>query len=80
MYRYIFVLFVFYFTSHIQAQEFLVDKQLITDFSGTPIYSRLVEEIEGNETWKEEFRYLDDIEMYWITYISDGLRGKRAVS
>lgn len=59
-----------------QAQEskLLISKSNISDFSGTPFYTRLVDE-EGNEvTWKKEYKYLDSIEIYTILYWSDGLK------
>ncbi|WP_082316489.1 S9 family peptidase [Mangrovimonas sp. ST2L15] len=59
-----------------QAQEtnLLLKQNLISDFSQTPIYSRLTENINGKTEWKEAFKYIDSIDIYSITYLSDGLK------
>lgn len=69
--------FLFIFTN-IQAQEtkLLIEQNLITDFSDTPFYSKITEEKDGKLKWKKRFRYLNDIEIYGITYLSDGLKVK----
>jgi len=68
-----FVLFLF---SNCAAQEnnLLVRKSLINNWSDYPIYPRLVDDVNKVNQWKEEFKYLDDIDVYGITYMSDGLR------
>jgi dipeptidyl aminopeptidase/acylaminoacyl peptidase len=60
---------------HCKAQDsgIIVESRSIDDLSGYPIYPRLVDE-EGN--WKPAYQYLDSIEIYGITYLSDGLRVK----
>lgn len=62
--------------SNCQAQEnnLLINKSLITDWSKYPIYQRLIDENNGKKEWKEKYRYLDSIEVYGITYLSDGLK------
>lgn len=67
--------FLLVFTSS-QAQEkkLLLKQTLISDLSKTPIYSRLTEEVNGKTEWKENFNYLDSIDIYAITYLSDGLK------
>jgi len=52
----------------------LVDQTLISDWSGYPVYQSLIEGGSDGNVWKEEFRYLDSIDVYWITYLSDGLK------
>lgn len=59
-----------------QTNKLLLDEKLISDLSETPIYSRLIDEVDGKTQWKEEFKYLDSIEIYSITYLSDGLKVK----
>lgn len=61
-----------------QAQEpgLLVQKSLISDWSEYPVYPQLTEDLDGNKVWKEEYRYLDSIDVYGITYMSDGLKVK----
>lgn len=74
--RYIILLaFIFTFTNcHSQETKLLLRQELISDLSKTPIYPRLTEEVDGQIKWKENFKYLDSIEIYSITYLSDGLK------
>ena len=67
------LLWVLIFSS-CQAQEskLLIKEALISDWSEYPIYNKLVEG-DGPE-WKEKYKYLNDIEVYRITYMSDGLK------
>ncbi len=62
--------------SNCKAQEskLLINKILITDWSKYPIYPRLTEEKNGQTVWKEQYQYMDSIEVYFITYLSDGLK------
>ncbi len=66
------LLFVLIFSS-CKAQEstLLVRQSLISDWSKYPIYPRLV---DGEGAWKSEYAYLDDIDVYGISYMSDGLK------
>lgn len=57
-----------------QEKKLLVRQSLISDLSDTPIYPRLTEEVNGRTEWKENFKYLDSIDIYGITYLSDGLK------
>lgn len=68
-------LFLLIFSS-CQAQEskLIIYKQLITDWEKYPIYPRLVDDVDNPTGWKEEYKYLDDINVYGIAYMSDGLR------
>lgn len=60
--------------SHCKAQfKSLIRIEPIDNIQETPIYPRLSESIEGAIKWKNEFQYIDSIEMNWITYLSDGL-------
>lgn len=59
-----------------QSSKLLLSKKLISDWSSLPLYDRLVEEKEGVKQWKEDYTYLDSIEVYVITYLSDGLKIK----
>jgi dipeptidyl aminopeptidase/acylaminoacyl peptidase len=58
-----------------QAQEkkLLVRESLVSDWSKYPIYPRLVEDENQEPKWKNEYTYLDSIEVYIVTYMSDGL-------
>ncbi len=62
--------------THAQQGELLLQKKLISDLSKTTIYPRLSETIDGKTAWKKEFQYLDSINIYVITYLSDGLKIK----
>ena len=57
-----------------QSNKLLLSERLISNWSTYPIYPRLVESNNGSEEWKEEYKYLDSIEVYGITYLSDGLQ------
>jgi len=62
------------FLSNCIAQDgaLLIKQDEITDWSGYPIYPRLINKNKGK--WNKQFAYLDDIQVYGITYISDGLK------
>lgn len=64
--------------SSCEAQEpnLLVEQSLITDWEKYPIYPRLVENVNEKNVWKPRYKYLDDVEVYSITYMSDGLKVK----
>lgn len=67
--------FILLFTnSHAQEKKLLLKQVLISDLSNTPIYPSLTEEVKGKIEWKDNFKYLDSIEIYDITYLSDGLK------
>lgn len=68
------VLLIFFTSCTAQEKKLLVSQRLISDLSETPIYPRLTEEINGERVWKESFKYLDSIDIYEITYLSDGLK------
>lgn len=55
-----------------QSATLLIEQKLISDWSKIKGYSLLVE--KDGKTWKKQYQYLDDIEVYNITYMSDGLK------
>ncbi|MFK7937270.1 MAG: alpha/beta hydrolase family protein [Saprospiraceae bacterium] len=57
-----------------QTSKLLLSEKIISDWSKSSIYPKLVEDNNGVEEWKEEYKYLDSIEVYGITYLSDGLK------
>lgn len=73
--KYFKALFLLLIFSNCQAQEIesLLKKKQITDWSSYPIYGQLVNSTDTPNDWKEEYAYLDDIEVYAINYLSDGL-------
>ena len=74
--KYIGILAFLLIFTNCEAQEtkLLLRQKLISDLSETPIYPRLTEDINGQIEWKENFKYLDSIDIYSITYLSDGLK------
>jgi dipeptidyl aminopeptidase/acylaminoacyl peptidase len=64
------------FSCKAQEGNKLISQELITNLSETPIYNRLTEVVDGKIQWKDKFKYLDDIDIYSITYLSDGLKIK----
>lgn len=74
--KYIQLILLVLIFSNCNAQEdkLLIRKSLISDWSKYPIYPRLVEDVAGKQEWKAEYKYLDSIEVYRITYLSDGLK------
>ncbi len=57
-----------------QETKLLLKQKLISDLSEIPIYTRLTDEVNGKIDWKNEFKYIDSIDIYSITYLSDGLK------
>jgi len=59
-----------------QAQDtsLLLDQRSITDLSKYPVYNWITEEIDGEKRLKNEYKYVNDLDMYGITYLSDGLK------
>ncbi|MBK7636416.1 MAG: hypothetical protein IPJ13_20715 [Saprospiraceae bacterium] len=67
------VLFIINFIGCKGQTNLLLDKEVILDWSEYPVYSMIIDESAENQ-WKNEFKYLDSIELSWITYNSDGLK------
>jgi dipeptidyl aminopeptidase/acylaminoacyl peptidase len=72
----ILTLILIFTNANAQDTKLLLSQKLISNISETPIYSRLTEEIDGRREWKKQFKYIDSIEIYSITYLSDGLKIK----
>ncbi len=69
------LLILFSFLScHSQTEKLIVSQKPIDDLSKYPAYKHLTEEKEGEIQWKKQYAYLDSIDMYGITYMSDGLK------
>lgn len=69
------VLFIINFIGCKGQTNLLLDKKVIQDWSEYQVYSMIIDESAENQ-WKIEFKYLDSIELSWITYKSDGLKIK----
>ncbi len=61
-------------TVYAQKSKLLIEQTLISDLSKEEVYSKLV--VKGTTTWKKQYTYLDSIQLYDITYLSDGLKIK----
>lgn len=74
--KYIVIVAYLLIFTNCEAQEtkLLLRQELISDLSETPIFPALTKNINGQTEWKENFKYLDSIEIYEITYLSDGLK------
>ncbi len=70
------LLLVLLMISNGEAQETktLLSQELVSDLSHTPIYPRLIEEEDGVKKWKTKYAYIDSIDLYRISYLSDGLK------
>jgi len=62
------------FNQCISQPDKLIRVKLIDNIEDTPIYPRLTENFNGEVKFKKEFNYIDEMEMNWITYLSDGLK------
>lgn len=67
------ILLLLFTNAKAQETKLLLSQKLVS-LSQTPIYPRLTENIDGQIEFKEQFKYLDSIEIYSITYLSDGLK------
>ena len=72
--KYLKLFFISLLFSNCQAQpnKLLSSERLISDWSKYPIYPTLVK--EGTSEWKQDYKYLDSIDVFGITYLSDGLK------
>ena len=70
----IFTFLLFFVHCNAQDSKLLIRQELISDLSETAIYPRVTEKVNGQTEWKENFKYLDSIEIYEITYLSDRLK------
>lgn len=73
--KYIKLICILLIFSSCQGQtNLLLGKKLISDWSKYPIYPRLTVDENGKKQWREEYKYLDSIDVFGIAYMSDGLR------
>ena len=69
-----FLFLILFLNVKAQDSKLLIQQELISDISDTPIYPRLTVEKNGQREWKEAYTYMDSIDIYRITYLSDGLK------
>ena len=65
---------VFNLAKEKEESNLLIEQELITDWSKYPIFPYLLDSKNDKTQWKPKYRYLDSIEVYKITYLSDGLK------
>jgi dipeptidyl aminopeptidase/acylaminoacyl peptidase len=70
----IFLLFIF--TSCSSQENLLLEKKAVVNLNNEPFYRDMTEEVNGSVIWKKEFEYINDIDIFDITYKSDGLKIK----
>ena len=70
------LLTVLFSNCNAQTDKLLISEHLISNWSEYPIYPQLIEKNNGLKEWQKEYKYLDSIEVYEITYLSDGLKIK----
>ncbi len=75
LFRILFLL-LFFSSCYAQKEVLLLHQSKINDLPLDPVYPRLIEEKDGVTQWKEQFQYLDSIDIYEIIYKSDDLRIK----
>jgi dipeptidyl aminopeptidase/acylaminoacyl peptidase len=74
--KYLKILTFLFIISICKAQELklILNKKLISNLSESPFYPKLTEKVNGKIVWKQQFKYIDSIDIYKITYLSDGLK------
>ncbi len=62
------------FNCNAQENKLLVSKTLVSDLSESPFYSRITRIQDSQTVWKKQYKYIDSINIYRISYLSDGLK------
>lgn len=57
-----------------QNDKLLLDKQIISNWSEYSFYQNMIEESDGNVKWNKAHNFMDSVEIYQISYLSDGLK------
>lgn len=70
----ILLLIVFSIGCTSQQSKILLEKELVSDLSSFPVYKNITKSTADGVQWKDNFQYLDDINIYKIVYLSDGLK------
>ena len=73
-YSFISILLLFFLLGCSAQSDRLIEFRKVENIEQTPLYPRISENNEGVVELREEYRYIDDIDMNWITYQSDGLK------
>lgn len=75
------ILFFLFILVSCQAQEtkLIISEESIHDMSNTFVYQTITDTVNNEVVWKDEYKYIDSIDMSWITYVSDGLKIKGMV-
>ena len=70
----IFAMILFTSCGRSQPSNLIIEKLVISDFSEFPVYSLSNEEVDGKRELKENFKYLDSVEISSITYFKRWLK------
>lgn len=76
----LFLLVIIFSSCQAQNTSILIGQKPITGLSEYPVYNWITDEADGVKELKEEYEYTNEIDMYSITYLSDGLKIKGLVS
>ena len=57
-----------------QTQKLLIKKKTIDDWSKYPISKRIIDTTSADKKFKKRFEYLNNLDISFITYLSDGLK------
>lgn len=68
------IIALFFCNCNAQENKLLLKKELFSDYSKLPFYSKITEDQNGIQKWKKEYQYLDSIAIFKIQYLSDGLK------
>lgn len=68
------IIALFFCNCNAQENKLLLKKELFSDYSKLPFYSKITEDQNGFQKWKKEYQYLDSIAIFKIQYLSDGLK------
>ncbi len=58
------------------SQTKLLSVQKVEDYSQSPFFDKITEDNNGEKQWKAAYSYIDSIDLYQLTYLSDGLKVK----
>lgn len=70
---YLALIFLTFLSCQAQSEKLIIDSRII-ELSEDPVYPNLIEYKDGVVQYKDHFKYLDSIDIYGITYLSDGLK------
>lgn len=66
--------FITIFSCEAQKSKCFISETPIHNISTTPVYKMITDTVDNKIVWADEYKYIDSIDMSWITYLSDGLK------